>query len=61
MFGEVFNTNYWTSGGGNAGVAGAGVQAQAPEAGGSPILPAMWWLGGLLALVIIRVAYELMD
>lgn len=59
MYNEVFSTDYWL--GGMGGEAGASVQAQPPNASGSFVLPALWWLGGVIALVLIRLAYEFMD
>lgn len=61
MRGQHFNTDYWTFS--NQFMAGAPqVTGNDPgdttKVGG---LPALWWLGGLIALVIIRLAYEYMD
>lgn len=63
MFGNspvqsTFNTDYWGANYGdlfNPAVQGT-TQPQ-----GHPALPALWWLGAIIALVIIRVAYSRME
>lgn len=60
MRGQPFNTDYWTFS--NQFMAGAPqVTMDQPGDTTNSGLPALWWLGGLIILVAIRVAYELMD
>lgn len=53
-----FNTDYWNSG--YPQLYTAGTVGTTP-AQGHPALPALWWLGFLIALVVIRVAYSRME
>lgn len=53
-----FNTDYWNASWPN--LYTSATTGEAP-AQGHPALPALWWLGALIALIIIRVAYEHMD
>lgn len=58
--GAPFNTNYWSFG--SQYLAGSPyVTADSADNDTAGVLPAMWWLGGLIILIVIRVAYELMD
>lgn len=53
---EVFNTDfYWVPPGTTPVI--QGVSGQSPAAT-HPALPALWWLGFLIALVVIRVASD---